>query len=91
MMGRRKSDQGQPFCAFGLQAVVPDDRQIRRIAAVLDLSWVRTGACAALQPFLEVPFFAPAFRGNPRRRRGASMLLRVSFGLAHVPTPVHPR
>jgi transposase len=41
MMGRRKSDQGQLFYAFDLDAVVPDDHQVRRIAAVLDLSWVR--------------------------------------------------
>ena len=41
MMGRRKSEQGQLFYAFDLEAVVPDDHQVRRIAAVLDLSWVR--------------------------------------------------
>ncbi len=41
MMGRRKSDQGQLFYAFDLEAVVPDDHQVRRIAAVLDLSWLR--------------------------------------------------
>lgn len=42
MMGRRNSDQSQLFYAFDLEAVVPDDHQVRRIAAVLDLSWVRT-------------------------------------------------
>ena len=42
MMGRRKSEQGQLFYAFNLEAVVPDDHQVRRIAAVLDLAWVRT-------------------------------------------------
>jgi transposase len=42
MMGRRKSDQGQLFYAFDLDAVVPEDHQVRRIAAVLDLSWVRS-------------------------------------------------
>lgn len=41
MMGRRKSEQGQLFYAFDLEAVVPDDHQVRRIDAVLDLSWVR--------------------------------------------------
>lgn len=41
MMGRRKSEQGRLFYAFDLEAVVPDDHQVRRIAAVLDLSWVR--------------------------------------------------
>jgi transposase len=41
MMGRRKSEQGQLFYAFDLDGVVPDDHQVRRVAAVLDLSWVR--------------------------------------------------
>jgi len=41
MMGRRKSEQGQLFYAFDLEAIVPDDHQVRRIASVLDLSWVR--------------------------------------------------
>ncbi len=41
MMGRRKSEQGQPFYAFDLEAIVPDDHQVRWIAAVLDLTWVR--------------------------------------------------
>lgn len=43
MMGRRKSEQGQLFYAFNLDAEVPDDHQVRRIAAVLDLSWLRKG------------------------------------------------
>jgi transposase len=42
MMGRRESEQGQLFYAFDLEAIVPDDHQIWRIAAVLDLTWVRT-------------------------------------------------
>jgi transposase len=41
-MGRRRDDQGQLFYAFDLDAVVPDDHQARRIAAVLDLSWVHS-------------------------------------------------
>ncbi len=40
-MGRRKSEQGRLFYAFDLEVVVPDDHQVRQIAAVLDLSWVR--------------------------------------------------
>ena len=40
-MGRRRQEQGQLFYSFDLEAVVPDDHQVRRIAAVLDLSWVR--------------------------------------------------
>ncbi len=41
MMGRRKSEQGQLFYAFDLEAVVPADHLVRRIASVLDMSWVR--------------------------------------------------
>jgi len=41
-MGRRKVEQGQLFYAFDLDAAVPDDHQVRRIAAVLDLSWVHS-------------------------------------------------
>ncbi|NOT73033.1 MAG: transposase [Hyphomicrobium sp.] len=40
MMGRRKCEQGQLFYAFDLEAVVPGDHLVRRIAAVLDLSWL---------------------------------------------------
>ena len=40
MMGRRTEDQGQLFYSFNLDAAVPDDHLVRRIAAVLDLSWV---------------------------------------------------
>src|SRR5262245_31691654 len=40
MMGRRNRDQRQLFYSFCLDEVVPDDHQVREIAAVLDLSWV---------------------------------------------------
>jgi transposase len=40
MMGRRIQDQAQLFYSFDLDAVVPDDHLVRKIAAVLDLSWV---------------------------------------------------
>ncbi len=39
-MRRRKSEQGRLLYAFNLEAIVPDDHQVRPIAAVLDLSWV---------------------------------------------------
>jgi transposase len=42
MMGQRKCGQGQLFYAFDLDAAVPSDHLARRIATVLDLSWVRT-------------------------------------------------
>jgi transposase len=41
MMGRLNRDQGQLFYCFSLEEVVPQDHQVRRIAEVLDLSWVR--------------------------------------------------
>jgi transposase len=41
MMGRLNRDQGQLFYCFNLEEVVPQDHQVRRIAEVLDLSWVR--------------------------------------------------
>jgi transposase len=40
MMGRGKGDQGQLFYEFRLEDVVPEDHLVRRIATVLDLSWV---------------------------------------------------
>lgn len=40
MMGRLKREQAQLFYSFCLEEAVPDDHQVRAIAAVLDLSWV---------------------------------------------------
>jgi hypothetical protein len=40
MMGRLKRDQGQFFYSFCLDEVVPNDHRVRKIADVLDLSWV---------------------------------------------------
>jgi transposase len=40
MMGRLNRDQGQLFYCFNLEEAVPEDHQVRRIAEVLDLSWV---------------------------------------------------
>lgn len=47
MMGRSSQDQEQLFYSFNLEAIVPDDHQVRAIAGVLDLSWVR----AELAPY----------------------------------------
>src|SRR6201985_525998 len=47
MMGRCKGEQGQLFYAFDPESVVPEDHQVRRIAVVLNLSWVR----AKLAPY----------------------------------------
>jgi transposase len=46
MMGRLNHERGQLFYSFSLEQVVPDDHLARKIAAVLDLSWV----CAELAP-----------------------------------------
>src|SRR6201990_111833 len=42
MMGRLKSDQGQLFYEFHLGDAVPEDHLVRKIDAVLDLSWLRS-------------------------------------------------
>ena len=43
MMGRLNHDQEQFFYSFRLDEAVPADHPVRRIAAVLDLSWVYAG------------------------------------------------
>jgi transposase len=40
MMGRLNHDQRQLFYSFSLEEAVPNDHLVRKIAAVLDLSWV---------------------------------------------------
>src|SRR5271165_2998061 len=40
MMGRRNQSQGQLFYEFRLDDAVPDDHLVRKISALLDLSWV---------------------------------------------------
>jgi transposase len=42
MMGRLNHDQQQLFYSFHLDEAVPHDHQVRKIAAVLDLSWVHS-------------------------------------------------
>ena len=42
MMGRRDHDQEQFFYSFRLDEAVPEDHLVRKIAAVLDLSWVHS-------------------------------------------------
>jgi transposase len=41
MMGRLNNDQGQLFYSFRLEQAVPDDHLVRKIAAFVDLAWVR--------------------------------------------------
>jgi hypothetical protein len=40
MMGRRTMGQGQLFYMFALDEVVPASHLVRKIDAILDLSWV---------------------------------------------------
>lgn len=40
MMGRQTDDQGHLFYDFCLAEAVPDDHPVRKIDAVLDLSWI---------------------------------------------------
>jgi transposase len=42
MMGRLNHDQEQLFYSFRLDEAVPEDHLVRALAAVLDLSWVRS-------------------------------------------------
>ena len=47
MMGRLEREQEQLFYSFFLSEAVPEDHPVRRLAAVLDLSWVH----AELAPY----------------------------------------
>jgi transposase len=58
MMGRLNRDQGQLFYSFCLDEAVPDDHQVRDIAAVLDLSWVH-GELAPYYPSIGRPSIDP--------------------------------
>jgi len=40
MMGRRNQDQGPLFYEFRLDEAIPEDHLVRKIGAVLDLTWV---------------------------------------------------
>jgi transposase len=40
MMGRLNHSQGRLFYSFCLEEAIPDDHLVRKVAAVLDLSWV---------------------------------------------------
>ncbi len=50
MMGRLNQDQGQLFYSFNLDEAVPDDHLVRKIAAVLDPSWVHGELAAYYSP-----------------------------------------
>src|SRR5215472_2494687 len=58
MMGRLKGDQNQLFYEFDLDDVVPPDHLVRKIDAVLDLSWVH-GELAPHYPAIGRPSIDP--------------------------------
>ena len=58
MMGRLNHDQQQLFYSFRLDDAVPDDHPVRKIAAVLDLSWVHS-ELAPFYPKLGRPSIDP--------------------------------
>lgn len=58
MMGRQESDEGQLFYEFCLDEAVPDDHLVRKIDAVLDLSWVHV-ELAPLYPTIGRPSIDP--------------------------------
>ena len=51
MMGRLDHDQEELFYSFRLDEAVPDDHPVRKIAAVLDLSWVHSELVARFNQF----------------------------------------
>ena len=55
MMGRQNNDQGPLFYEFCLDEAVPDDHLVRKIDAILDLSWVH----AELAPYYRHRTTAP--------------------------------
>ena len=67
MMGGREGHQGQLFYEFRLEDVVPQDHLVRKIAAVLDLSWVRAELAPhysrvgrpSIDPELMIPLVIP--------------------------------
>src|SRR5690348_4627777 len=58
MMGRLNQEQGRLFYSFCLDEVVPDDHLARKIASVLDLSWVHAELTPHYSP-IERPSIDP--------------------------------
>ena len=67
MMGRLNHDQAQLFYSFHLDEAVPHDHPIRKIAAVLDLSWVRS-ELAPFYPEMGRPSRSVRVSGTPTWR-----------------------
>src|SRR5438876_12448922 len=64
MMGRLNHDQRQLFYSFSVEEAVPDDHLVRKIAAVLDLSWVHAE-------------LAPHYPNNGRRSIDRALMIRM--------------
>ena len=79
MMGRLNRDQGQLFYSFCLDEVVPDDHLARKIASVLDLSWVHAELTPhyspigrpSIDPVLMIPSSSAMYSPSARSGRSA--------------------
>ena len=71
MMGRLNHDQRQLFYSFSLEEAVPDDRLVRKIAAVIDLSWVHAELAACADATLLENALHGEIRGAWMRTRSA--------------------
>jgi len=61
MMGRLNHDQEQLLYSFHLDEAVPHDHPVRKIAAVLDLSWVHSDL-ATYSQFARSELYAGMYR-----------------------------
>jgi hypothetical protein len=62
---RLNRNQGQLFYSFNLNDAVPDDHQLREIAAVLDLSWVHAELASYYAAILSTSSRASGCAQNP--------------------------
>jgi hypothetical protein len=70
MMGRLNHEQGQLFYTFCLEEAVPDDHLVRKIDAVLDLSWVHAELAPSDMAFRGItPRLAMGVTGKAGARR----------------------
>ena len=74
MMGRQYNDQGHLFYEFCLDEAVPDDHLVRKIDAVLNLSWVHA-ELAPHYPTLGRPSVDPVLMNHTRAGSCARLFL----------------
>jgi len=81
MMGEPVGQQDRLFYEFDLEEVVPDDHLLRKIDAVLDLSWLR-GELKLYYSHLGCPSVCPELMGADA---SGGLLLLDPLGAAPVP------